>query len=284
MICTVMLLAFGKSYALALADELIKAKDNQSNQESPHLHQIQTSAGGGYRTPLDPDCCGLISAGELWQFFHQQGFTTVDRLTLWIDQAESLSIEELGTIRFQIEDPTTGSYLTNIQVNGSNRLEIPLDYDYMKRFSANSQELIRLELPKDGMFSNTTEVSIDADRPLLTTLNLILFSGFVVFWLSLFYALNRLTRPLEEATEDIVIRKTESTDDQTFSEFESNESRLHALGQVPSLAADQVNQTSSNEKEVTTTKEPFASPGLSRTAASPPSTPNTLSSQVYSGR
>lgn len=205
---TFLSLAFGKGSVAALNYELSDEKFQDAKVGSQTLGQIPPTAGTGFRTSLDTDSSGQITAGELWQFFNEQGLTSVDRLTLSVDQSGELTVENLGSVRFQIEDPGTGSYLTNIRVNGSNKLEIPLDYDYMKRFSANSQELIRLEIPRDGAHPTAAAISIEAESPILTKLNLILFSGFIGFWLILFYLLNRFTKPLEEASEDIIVRSS----------------------------------------------------------------------------
>jgi len=147
-----------------------------------------------------------ITAGELWEYFNNKGITSVDRLTFSVDSDNPLLMGPLGSLRFQIEDPGTGSYLTNVSVQGKNKLEIPLDYDYMKRFSANSQELIRLELPIDSPNLSAAAISIETDSHLFSRLNLVLFGAFVGFWLGLFYLLNRFTKPVEEESEDIVVR------------------------------------------------------------------------------
>lgn len=230
LICTVLLLAAKPCVALASTDEVSKPglPDQLTDDQSGHPilggslmpdersvpGQIQPSTKLGYRTLLDHDSAGQITAGELWQFFNEQGLTSVDRLTLKVDYASELTEDNLGSIHFQIEDPGTGSFLTKIRVDGSNKLEIPLDYDYMKRFSADSTELIRLALPGDFSQSTAATISIEADSPLLTRLNVILFGGFIGFWLVLFYILNHFTKPLEEAAEDIIVRSVESFGDQ----------------------------------------------------------------------
>lgn len=172
----------------------------RSDESDEQLGSLITGFQGSIQ--LDTSS-SYITAGELWEYFNNKGITSVDRLTFSFDSSDSLLDGSLGSLRFQIEDPGTGAFLTNISVQGKSKLEIPLNYDYMQRFSADSQELIRLELPVDGSKLNGAAVSIDADSRVFSRLNLILVGGFVGFWLGMFYLLNRFTKPLEEESEDI---------------------------------------------------------------------------------
>lgn len=169
----------------------------------------------GFQGSIQLDSSSYITAGELWEYFNNKGITSVDRLTFSVDSSGNVLDGPLGQLKFQIEDPGTGAFLTNISVQGKSKLEIPLDYDYMKRFSANSQELIRLELPVDGSKLNGAAISIDTDHHVLSSLNLILVGAFVGFWLGMFYLLNRFTRPVEEESEDILVLSQESESQET---------------------------------------------------------------------
>lgn len=148
----------------------------------------------------------LITAGELWQFFHEQGITSVDQLTLNLDCGGQV-YNHAGAIRFQIQDPTSGNILTNLSVNSStNRLEVPLEFDYMKRFSKGSKELIRLDLSELDALASQATVTVDSDAKFLGTFNVALVVGFFSFWVVVFFMLNRFTRPIgQDQAEDIIV-------------------------------------------------------------------------------
>ena len=162
---------------------------------------------------------GEISAGALWRFFDSQGSKSVHQLTLCLD-LESMDEEKsvgLKSIELKIEDPTSGELLTNgslgddmITVLGSEtssvipeaRLQLDLDYDFMQRFSADSDEKIYLNfqtndeaiVPKFAVQSETRGFFDGFKNPAMLI-------GFSAFWLCLFYLLSRYTKPVPESLD-----------------------------------------------------------------------------------
>lgn len=177
-----------------VADEIVIG----NRQDHRHLNQLGIAD--------ESDNTRLITAGELWQFFHNQGVTSVDRLTLNVE-CGGLDSARVGSIGFQIEDPSNGRVLTNLKLNpASNQLEIPLEFDYMKRFSPGSQELIRLDLSDLDVSAQGATVTLNSDGSFFGPFNLVLVLGFLMFWVVVFFVLNRFTRPLaQEQIEDIVV-------------------------------------------------------------------------------
>ena len=152
--------------------------------------------------------CGQITAGQLWEYFHQQGKTSVDRLKfdLICNSTFETDRSDFGMFRFQVEGADGGmlSSFNLIAANGT--LEVPLDYDYMKRFSRDSQEIIRFHLPSDGPFSlSNTQISVASDAPAMGSKNLFYLFGFCGFWIIVFVILNRFTKPIDESSEEIKI-------------------------------------------------------------------------------
>jgi len=101
-----------------------------------------------------------VSAGELWKFYASNGSTSIYHLTLCLD-LESMDDEAsfgLNAIELQIEDPELhGTMLTDVSLGDDSitvpgyetsafqpeaKLELALDYDFMQRFSADSEEMI----------------------------------------------------------------------------------------------------------------------------------------------
>jgi hypothetical protein len=181
------------------ADEIVIG--NRPNQRS--LADVGLDQNG------NPDNSRLITAGELWQFFHDRGVTTVDQLTLNLD-CGGMTHSQSGPIRFQIQDPLSGNLLTNLSIESSgNKLEVPLDFDYMKRFSPGSKELIRLDLTELDALASNAKVSVDSDSHIFGPLNVLLITGFFTFWVLVFFVLNRFTKPIrQEDQEDIIVRST----------------------------------------------------------------------------
>jgi hypothetical protein len=180
---------------VAVADEIVIG--NRPNQRT--LQELGVADGSSSNTRL-------ITAGELWQFFHNQGVTSVDRLTLNVDCGQ-LVPAKLGAIGFQIEDPINGHVLTNLRLDASNsQLEVPLEFDYMKRFSPGSKELIRLDLSGLEEMAQNATVTLNGEDTFFGPFNLVLVVGFLGFWIAVFVILNRFTRPMaQEEAEDIVV-------------------------------------------------------------------------------
>lgn len=169
----------------------------------------RTLADLGLDEKGNPDNSRSITAGELWQFFHDRGVTSVDQLTLNLD-CGGLNSAQSGPIRFQIQDPLSGNILTNLDISSSgNRLEVPLSFDYMQRFSPGSKELIRLDLSELEALATNAKVSVESDSQFFGPLNILLITAFFSFWVVVFFVLNRFTKPIQQADpEDIIVRST----------------------------------------------------------------------------
>lgn len=159
---------------------------------------------------------GQIPAGQLWQFFHDQGVNSLDRITLCldIDQLDRQTAFDLHSMQLKIEDPAgEGRMLTNVslgenlvRVRGQHtsafkpeaKLEVLLDYDFMERFSADSTELVTLDFTSNSELINSATISIEGSGNVFTRFNSLLMLGFVAFWLVVFFVLNRVTKPMTE--------------------------------------------------------------------------------------
>ena len=101
-----------------------------------------------------------ITAGELWSFFQRQGLEKVESIVLFLDvnkfdDPQSITIKSL---EFQIQPadsplPVTACSLSErnpLVISGYDslthlpeaRLEIPLDFDFMRQFSAESRDRV----------------------------------------------------------------------------------------------------------------------------------------------
>lgn len=161
-----------------------------------------------------------VSAGELWKFFDAQGSTSIHQLTLCLD-LESLDDETsfgLEAMKLKIEDPlSAGELLTDVSL-GNNiitvpgyetssfkpeaKLELALDYNFMERFSADSNEKIFVSfksndeaiVPKFTVQSQSAGFFDNFRNPVILV-------AFSVFWIVFFWLLSRLTKPAVEALE-----------------------------------------------------------------------------------
>jgi hypothetical protein len=150
-------------------------------------------------------------------------------LTLNVDCGE-IDPSKIGSIGFQIRDPNNGHVLTNLKLNpANNQLEVPLEFDYMKRFSPGSQELIRLDLSDLDVSAQSATVTLNGEGNFFGPFNLALVVAFLMFWVVVFFMLNRFTRPLaQEQAEDIVVL-TKNGDDQ---ELATNQASGNGNGAV----------------------------------------------------
>jgi len=67
-----------------------------------------------------------LTAGELWQFFDEQGYDSVNTMSLFLD-VDQLSTEQsvnLSKLNVQIQSPNGGSLLTDANL-GADRLIVP---------------------------------------------------------------------------------------------------------------------------------------------------------------
>lgn len=152
-----------------------------------------------------------ITAGELWSFFQRQGLEKVESIVLFLDvnkfeEPDSITIK---SIEFRIEPinatvPVTTSALSEknrLVIPGydslSNlpeaRLEIPLEFDFMQRFTAASRDRIFLKIAYDAPAGNAPNFFVAGQQSLITLPSFSLLVGFIAFWGILFYALARMT-------------------------------------------------------------------------------------------
>lgn len=155
-----------------------------------------------------------LTAGELWQFFDSQGIHSLDRLKLCLDVESNAGLLNSGinSMELKIEDPSNlGSMLTNVSLKGDSLsipgydiapfkpeaiLEVALDYDFMKRFSADSTEKISLNVIGDA--NSMPVISVQGDRGegfFSSMINVWALGAFAIFWALVFVALNRFTKP-----------------------------------------------------------------------------------------
>ena len=210
--------AFG--FSPVVADELIMDR-NQVGKES--CGDFQCSWGSEFADTTDVFYLANldqshfeITAGTLWNHFKAQGIESLDRLILFVDVDPTalpdgtLTMEQL---ELTIVDPASPDQpITDVSLdrgdvsnrivlrsadgnrNARAKMEFELGYDFMKRFSADSQQKLVLNLQSTEGSLNVASIGIGADMPLLAgkskTLLLVMF---VVFWAGVFYLMYRLT-------------------------------------------------------------------------------------------
>jgi hypothetical protein len=157
---------------------------------------------------------GEITAGELWKHFNDRGLDSVENLTICMDWAPGQASNNLAlsSLKLKIEDPEfKGRLITNVSL-GDNSLVVPdyevsplkpearlgvaLGYDFMKRFSSESQAKIKLDFGD----TNATGVgsptfSFDSSSQRSPTVSWIKLAAFVMFWGIIFKCLAVLTAP-----------------------------------------------------------------------------------------
>jgi len=194
------------------ADEVVITQSRQT------VGDFSCSPFSNKSTPRFDMESGEISAGDLWKFYDAQGLKSLHRLTLCLD-LDSLDDEAtfgLEAIELKIED-ASGTLLTDgslgnnvITVPGYEtssfkpeaKLQLALDYDFMERFSSDSDEKISVHfetndaaiVPKFAVQSETAGFFTGFRNPLI----LICFS---IFWISFFHMLSRLTKPVSEVID-----------------------------------------------------------------------------------
>ncbi|MEL7499382.1 MAG: hypothetical protein AAFN77_17385 [Planctomycetota bacterium] len=161
---------------------------------------------------------GQVTAGELWQFFDRQGIDRVEQLTFCLDlqpNQQPSSDFGLSSFKLQIQDPAmNGNLITNVSFGENSlivpeyeissfkpeaRLQVSLGYDFMKRFTANSQEVIHLDFASNDSASGAPSFSVEGGNEMLSSqFNLPMLLGFVTFWVMVFVLLSRVTRPKQE--------------------------------------------------------------------------------------
>lgn len=152
-----------------------------------------------------------ITAGELWSFFQKQGLTEVQSIVLFLDVEKFSGPEpiQIDSIEFRIEPADSSVPLTSCALAASDsltipgddslaaapeaRLEIPLDYDFMQRFNAESRERVFLKLAYQAPQGSKPNFFVAGRQDWFTLPSFSLLLGFVAFWGAVFFALFRLT-------------------------------------------------------------------------------------------
>lgn len=152
-----------------------------------------------------------ITAGELWSFFRQQGLREVHSIMLFldVDKLPSTDSIRIQSIEFRIEPVDATAPLTCCSLGDQNsllipgedslaampeaRLEIPLGYDFMQRYSEASAERVFLKLDYQAPAGSTPNFFIAGQQAWFTLPRFLLLLGFTAFWGAIFLALFRLT-------------------------------------------------------------------------------------------
>lgn len=216
-----LLVVFASS--VSFADEVVLREGTSNNDHaigdyscSPCFTKL---TGGTFEMKDGTNRRGTIelTAGELWQFFNEQGYDSVNAMTLFVDvdqlaQDESLSFSKLN---FEIQSPVDG-HLSTIANLGMNSLVVPgvetssirpeaelrfdLGYDFMELFSSESTEIVRVSI--DSPIGNTLAPTfhLAANDNVFGQTNLGRLFLFVIFWGSVFLVLLRWMKPVRQST------------------------------------------------------------------------------------
>ena len=191
------------------------------------IDRSSKTAGDFFCSPLTNRACpqfdlnsGVVSAGELWTFFDANGAKSIHQLSLCLD-LDSMEDEAsfgLEAIELKIEDPELqGALLTSVSLGNDwitvpgyetsafapeAKLALELNYDFMKRFSADSKEKIFVTFQsKDEAIVPKFTVQSESAGFFSGFKNSTMLISFTVFWLVFFYLLARLTKPSPEIVE-----------------------------------------------------------------------------------
>jgi hypothetical protein len=188
--------------------------------------QVQNPQGD-FRTGTECE----ISAGELWQYFRDRGVTSVESLILYVDvdPMDDASALSLDSMELSIRGDRPGGEIVKLSslADGSGRrlliqgaetssqrpeakVEIPLGFDFMDRFSSESKERLLVNVGYGGDLSRRPILSLSSRRPLLTAPSLVILAAFVIFWAVVFWILKRLTLPRQPAVPESSSRKPKS--------------------------------------------------------------------------
>jgi len=204
----------------SFADEVIireKTSDNDHAIGDYSCSPCFTKLTGGTFEMKDGAKRGTIelTAGELWQFFNDQGHESVNTMTLFVDvdqlgSSESLSLSKLN---FEIQSPVDG-HLSTIANLGKNSLVVPgietsssrpeaelrfdLGYDFMELFSQESTEIVRVSIDAPYGSSIAPTFHLAADSNVFGQTNLGRLFLFVIFWGSVFLMLLRWMKPMRQ--------------------------------------------------------------------------------------
>ena len=159
-----------------------------------------------------------ITAGELWSFFQRQGLEKVESIILFLDvnKFEDPASITIKSIEFRIEPTNAMLPVTTSTLSENNRLvipgydslsnlpearlEIPLEFDFMQRFSADSRDRVFLKIAYDAPVGNAPNFFVAGQQNLISLPSFTLLAGFIAFWGVVFYALARMTLKSTPAT------------------------------------------------------------------------------------
>lgn len=163
---------------------------------------------------------GEVTAGDIWQFYHGQGIDSLEHLPICLDVKTGSRdrAADISSLRLTIQAPEAKErFLTDASL-GENSLTIPdyeivgfkpeayleleLGYDFMKRFTADSQERVSVDVAT----KNGSQLSVMViGHPSLFTTNLepISLGLFALFWVLVFLGLHTLTQPGNKRSHSI---------------------------------------------------------------------------------
>jgi hypothetical protein len=205
--------ALGLAATMAVGDEVVIGENSKSTVLGDFdcstcpmpTSSFQMLAGGD---------SGEFTAGELWKYFDSQGVDQLHSLTLCLDLEPNDDTSEFGleSIQLRIQDPSDNTILLTDVSMGDNslivpsydisslkpeaKLQIALGYDFMSRFSADSTEKISLDVATNGEASSNPIFSVEGGSGFfLKRYNIFALAVFAGFWVVVFIALNRFTKP-----------------------------------------------------------------------------------------
>jgi hypothetical protein len=186
------------------------------------LNPISSISGAVILNNADIGSSGCeMRAGDLWKYLKSQGIHSTDRLTFYVDLQSDNSGGDvsLDDFEFTISGPDSAMALTHYEMNrnGGNRIVVPgfetslggpeaavevyLGYDFMERFSESSTELVVLNSKSSGAISQKPEILVQGRPQQFGILNTVMLTGFVGFWLIVFWVLKRVTLPQRPTTD-----------------------------------------------------------------------------------
>jgi len=220
-IVTFAFLLIAMATSACFADEVVireKTSDNDHAIGDYSCSPCLTKLTGGAFEMKDGAQRGTIelTAGELWQFFNDQGHQSVNTMTLFVDveqlaTSESLSLSKLN---FEIQSPVDG-HLSTIANLGKNSLIVPgietsssrpeaelrfdLGYDFMELFSEESTEIVRVSIDAPYSSAIAPTFHLAANNNVFGQTNLGRLFLFVIFWGAVFLVLLRWMKPVRES-------------------------------------------------------------------------------------
>ena len=153
-----------------------------------------------------------LTAGELYQYFHSRGIRKLDRLSFQVDvdcapdNSESVSLTDLS---FQIQDAAR-NLVTHAGFGDSELLldkseitsfkpeaviEFDLGYDFMQRFSADSQEAVVMNFNSTNTSSEMKpRIVVSSNISSFSSRNLTRIAAFLGFWGIIFFVAHVMSR------------------------------------------------------------------------------------------